>query len=392
MEKNIFEGISLDQMIDVNTNNIGGNYETIIKPHETTETEEKETGKEASDLIEVDVSDSSSITKNENTITNIEKPVIVTEETKDEEIKTEDKPPAKTETSVSSPFKVFAKALHEEGVLSSFEDTEFDTEDGATALFNAVANEIKLNVENYKSSLPDPVKRAIDMIEKGYPVEQVFEMHNQEMIYKNIPDTQIEEDENLQKGLIAADLESKGYDSDEIESEIKDYEELGKLDIRAKKAKENLVKYQDKQIQEEAKRAALLAKENQDKFVEEQTKLKEYVDSTNEIIPGTKLTPQVKQKVYESMTKPAGKDKDGRPISHLTAVRSKDPNKFDTIFHYLLVNGVFEGKFDIVSKVTQKATVKELEKSLSDTSMREGTPAQAKSGSTLLESLKEFKR
>jgi hypothetical protein len=385
MTEDLFMGTDLDSLIE------------LSDTPETTETHEKvevvnEKKKESTEdtptLIEIP--DGPSNTGDE--IEEIEeklpkskaKEVAVQEETTLDE----SSPKSKTD---SSPWKVFAQALNEEGIISELD--EFDETKGAEGLFELVKKEIQSNVENWKSNYPPEVQRILNAVENGVPVNRAIEGTQQSFMYSSINDEALTDNESLQKELIKNDLISRGFEEEDITEELQDYEDTGKLEAKAKRALKNLTKMQAEQMAIEETQAREATKQREEEIKRETETRQKYIEDLKEVIPGNTLNKAVKQKIMDSMFKPAGKDKEGRPVSQINMVRSKDPAKFDTIFHYLLVNGVFEGKFDAISAPVKKSVIKDLENTIrSDSSFKSGigetkTSEKAKD---FIESMRQF--
>ena len=353
--------------------------DTVFELNETTPTETNQ------DTVEV-VEEKKKEESTEDTPTLIEIPdgPPETSDEKDEgtpePVKVEDKPIKKDKSldesspkskTDSSPWKVFAQALNEEGIISEIDD--FDDSKGPEALFELVKKEIQSNVEDWKNSYSPRIRKILDAVENGVPEERALETTQAAFMYSSINDEALTDNEQLQKELIKNDLIVRGFEEAEIADEIQDYEDTGKLEAKAKRALKNLVKVQEEQLRIEEEQAKEASKEREKAIKAETETRTKYIEELQEIIPGNKLNKQVKQKIMDSMFKPAGKDERGNPVSYINMVRAKDPVKFDTTFHYLLINGVFEGKFDVLSAPVKKNVIKELERTISsNTSFKEG--------------------
>ena len=98
--------------------------------------------------------------------------------------------------------------------------------------------------------------------------------------------------------------------------------------------------------------------------------LKEKIDKVEEVVPGIKLTPKVRQDIFEKITKPV-KEINGQPVNSIWAKRLEDPFKFDTIIATLDSMGIFDGKWDKLLKNTKTKTIDDLKKKLnSNTSFK----------------------
>lgn len=298
----------------------------------------------------------------------VEKPQETTEIEKPED-KSKDTQVSKGNSS-SSPFKPFAKALFDEGVLTSFDEEEFDKlveELGSPAEVLIELNRRTLadEIESYKKEAEDDYKAFLEARESGVNIDEWGNIRDMKKRYSSITDTQIDEDEKLQKDLIRADLENKGNDEETIREMLESFEDTNKLSKQAKTALKNLTKFAD----EEDKRLTKEAKERDEELVKQQKKqltdLKKQIEDTKEVIPGMPLNKQVKDKLFNLITAPVKQTEDGRQINAVMAKRMEDPLKYALLEAYFVELGLFDGKFDkLVAKAKTKA-ITELESSLS---------------------------
>lgn len=384
----LFDNINLDEVIDVTTND----YIIPKENKDTVEPTNKENNnKEDEDLIEIiEAGDSTDeIDKIIESVSTNKKPVEITNEKKVTETT-----PSNNETPDSSPIKLFAKVLFEEGVLSELNEEEFDsTDDKIDVLINSIKKEVTKAIEVSEEVYPEKIKQILNAYKSGVPEEDILSYIQNEIDYTSITDEELQENEELQKALIKQDLTAKGYSSEEIEEEILDAETVDKLFLKSKRALKSVVAIQKKQFDEIAEAKKLERQQIQDRIKEQQDKTRTYLESSTEILPGIEINKAVKDKIFNSMYKPVAKDKNGNPVSALSAARSKDPVKFDTIFHYLLVNGVFEGKLDSLVKPVKTKAIKEFESVVkSDTTFKEGSQkvVKTKESNSTLNALREI--
>lgn len=362
-----FDDMDLSNPVEVSETPV----ETTPKAEVEVVQENRESDSEESTQL-IEISDEP---QSENVIEQIEESLVKDKpKAKETKVKEEDTPENKPieDEKKSSPWKIFGQALAEEGILSDFNETEFDDSKGAEALFETIKKEIVTNVETWKNSYSPEIKRILDAVDNGVSPDQAIQASTQAFMFSSIKEEALDEDENLCKQLIKEDMSARGYDEDQIKEAVQDAEDLGKLQAKAKTALKGLTKLQEAELREEearAKEAQKILEEKNKKEVADRTK---YIDELQEVIPGNKLNAQVKKKMMDSMFKTV-KTEDGKQTSQMNAIRSKDPVKFDAIFHYLLVNGVFEGKFDSFKAPVQKSVIKNLKETIeSDTTFKQG--------------------
>lgn len=385
--ENLFEGIDLELQLDVDTapataNNLGD--ESINVDSGKDSSTEKPEDKTATNLIDIpDGITDDEVELIEKKIKKETKPPKKEIDNEEETVVTHQETPSLDKDHDSSPIITFAKALSEEGLIDEIVETDFtETEDKVAVLFNYVEKKIQSEVRNVEESYPPRLKKALEALKAGVPEDEVFDNIETEISYASIDETLLEEKEDWQEELLRQRLRLQGMNEEEIEEEVNDAKDLGKLYNKAKSSLQVLVKHQDSILKTKAEEA----KKQQEAAIEQQNKLREeyvsFVNSLEEVIPGQKLTKAIKDKMVESMTKPIAKDKQGNPQTLLQQIRAKDPKKFDATFQYLLVTGAFEGKWDGLVKTAEKKAITKLKESLNDTSYHAGSSPNQRGNST----------
>jgi hypothetical protein len=209
---------------------------------------------------------------------------------------------AKQETTEeSSSLKVFASWLNEKGLVDYDEETFEDSEDGLKKLMSST---IEREVDNYKKSLPEEVHRLVEFVEAGGNPKQFLDTYYSQATWSDFK----LEDENDSKVVLKEYLKAQGEDEEDINETIDTYEVSGILEKKAKTALNKLQSY-EKKYQEEVF-------ESQKKFDAEQKALakKQYEEFKEKLyakedIQGFKLTPKLKDNLWDFIMKP---DKQGK--------------------------------------------------------------------------------
>lgn len=299
----------------------------------------------------------------------------------------DDKTPPKESkgSSSSSPFKPFAKALSEEGFLSSFEDEEFDKlveELGSESevLMELSRRAIIQEIDEYKNSAETDFKEFLQARDSGIDLNEWASVYEAKKTYTSIDEEKIEADEDLQKSLVAQNLRYRGMPEDEIEDAIEAYETTGKLVDNAKKAHKNLIKAVEQQ-ETKLKEDKVKQEEKLKKDREETLKtLKKEVDAIVEIVPGIKINKQTKDKLYNNITSPIKEGPNGEPMNLAMVKRAENPLKYAIIENYLIEMGVFDGNWDKISTRQKTKAISELEKVLSDSKNTNFIPGKSTLG------------
>lgn len=282
--------------------------------------------------------------------------------------------PSKDSKTASSLYTPYIKALFEEGVLPNLSEEDWtklkeehdgDEAKAAIALNKlAVEEAIKEQVNSYKNSHDDELKDLIEAKEKGYSIDELKKIKSEKFAIDKIKEEDLVEDDKLAKRILTKDLRDRGYEESEIEEELELYESADKIGDKAKTAlnrqrtkiteKENQIKAQQKEQK----------KQQEAQYHKQLKSIEESVNKVEEIIPGKKLNKTSREKLYESMTKPAGYDDQGNPISTVIQKRNENPMDFEMKLHYYVMQGLFDGKFDSIKNQQKTSALDDLRKKI----------------------------
>ena len=284
---------------------------------------------------------------------------VVEEATNDEENIIKEDTESNSNENSSSPLVPYAKYLKEEGILPNFDIEKFDG--SIDGLREGMFTEINQGVEAYKSSLPDAVKHIINNYEAGVPLERLFQIDADRAKYTSISEDDLS-DENNQKELVRDYLsKTTKYSSERIERDIQRLVDLQELESEAKSILPELVTMQndiEKQELEYVQQQKVVAEENRLKELES---LQKTLESTDEIIPGNKLSSILRQKIFKNLTTPVGYTEQGQPLNKLGAYRQKEPVKTEIILNYIFeVTNEFKD-WSTFSKGAKRAVISEIE-------------------------------
>lgn len=172
---------------------------------------------------------------------------------------------------VNYSYKAIAQYLAEQGVID-YEDSE-DIEDSPEILENVVLQTAKNMVEEYKESIPDEAKSFLDYLEKGGDPSKYLESLTKPIDIENID----LENEDNQKAVLREFLKTQDYSPEEIEDELKDYEDALILEKKAKTASKKLEKIYNKRKQE-------LIQQQELELANRQKQYEEYIRTLNSTI------------------------------------------------------------------------------------------------------------
>lgn len=300
-----------------------------------------------------------------------------------------DKDPAPDDTKTSSsdaPFTViFARDMMEQGLLSSFDEEEFNQEveehGEATALRKLLKSEIDTNIETAKSDLDEGYQQYLNLVGKGVEPDAALNLTAFQDKLSAVDESSLdsEDNEDLRKDVLTNYYKLTTQFSDKkIEKMVQRSIDMGD-DVDESKdyltEMKSLISDQIKSQEQDAEKQTELRNQEQQRQLDT---LKDTINSMSEVIPGQKINKPTKDKLYGMITKPI-QDKTGRTTNALWAKRSEDPLYFDSKLAYLVDTGFFEKDkpWDKIKNVKTSKEASRLEEYLSDkknTTSRKGTP------------------
>ena len=260
-----------------------------------------------------------------------------------------------------------AKAFYEEGGLSSFDEEEFlkiaEEESPGAALMKMLKKEVDYNIEEYKKSLSPEEQARAEAQELGVDPNELQVIQNDIQILSNISDEQLEDADTRAKILKYYYQTTTKFSDSRIEKEIKRLEDLEEAEDEVKNAIPELIKTREADLEG----IKTKAKEYQNSLIQKEQervdKYKTYISDIKEIIPGVKVNKPTLDKIQDAILKPV-KEENGRKLNAIWAKREADPIKFDSVLAYLMLEGVFDGKWSGVTSKAKTKAFEELESSL----------------------------
>ncbi len=264
-------------------------------------------------------------------------------------------PSAGTKSGDSSPsssqYLAFAKDRASEGVFLDFNDEDWkmlkERNDGDEAAALRELSEISIRqmvkdgVDNYKESITDEDRALYEAREKGVPVDKYGKAKHELAKWSKIKTEDLEENEKLQIDVVTKGYELRGFTKDEIAEEIENLKVLEKLESKAQAFLPALPKKFKDEITNMEEGATAEEKSRTDRIRQGVAKMKQFVDTTPEIIPGIKLTKPTREKIMKSMTEPIANDAEGQPMNPVMVTKAKNPQAFETMVHYYHQLGLF---------------------------------------------------
>ncbi len=374
IEQNLDEMLEADDSLDVNAmleSMPALETEPGKKPEEVEKKEEKKSDKDVS------LKNINKVLEEQSTELEQDKEKVNKKVEETEEIKTDDEASASlvktTETSSDAPFTViFARDLAAQGLLSSFDEEQFNKDSKslgeAEALRNLIRSEIESNITAAKADLDVGYQEYLELVGKGVPQETAGSLLDLKSRFDIIKADDLSKEENvdLRKKVITDYYKlTTSMPDKKIEKLVQSSVDLGDDVDDSKEYLSKLKEMITEQLNEEKQEA-----EKQQKLYEEENRrsidaLKENINALDEVIPGIPVNKQTKVQMFEAITK-AVQDGKGRTTNAIWAKRAEDPMFFDERLAYLYATGFFDkGKpWTKVSQAKLTKDITELEKAL----------------------------
>jgi len=285
---------------------------------------------------------------------------------------TEEREGSSTKTTGASPnnFSSIAKALKEDGPLSSVDDKFFDTIKDAQGFSDAIEEEVK-------NRLDESQRRILEALDNNIEPDDIRQYESTLRYLDSITDENLNDESDkgveLRKALIYQDFINKGYSKEKATRMLNKIVSDGTDIEDAKDALEaNRKYYKDSynDLRDEAKREADAKREEYRKIDES---LKKSIMDDKEVINGIgELDRTTRQKAYDAISKPVYKDNNtGRVYSAVQKFEKDNPVEFRKVMGlvYALTDGYKSFDSLVKSKVEKekKKGIAELERVINST-------------------------
>lgn len=287
-----------------------------------------------------------------------------------------------------------AEVLSNKGLFELPEDGKVESEDDILELMRGrVDKESQAVFENWKQSLPEKEQAFLGLREAGFETEEAVEVAEYQEFLSGISEESSEEDLVKTYELL---LSLKDLPEDEIKDAVENAKDLNKLKEKALRAKTEL----DKSISQEiSNREAATKQAADDAKAAQETKFNKLmglIDNSKELVPGINLTPKMKEKVKDSMTK-AVETVDGKNLNYVSSLQNKNPEGFNVLLHYYAQMGLFnvdkEGNLaPDLSKINTKVKTKQTSSLIDSVTGRKTGDNDDPKPSSFIEKLEKYQK
>tara|TARA_R110000868_G_scaffold14414_2_gene67064 strand:+ start:54540 stop:55631 length:1092 start_codon:yes stop_codon:yes gene_type:complete len=254
-----------------------------------------------------------------------------------------------------SPVRALAEWAGEKGLFDFDPDKFEDTEE---FLENKFKETIDKGVTSYKENLPEEIHKLIDNYQEGVPLDELIYSKSREIEYKGIDEDKLSDNIELQKRLVAEWIANTDPEAtnEEITKKIQKYEDSVLLEDEAKTALKKLQRFEEKYQESLVKEAKAAKIADKKRFDEQISNLEKQILSTEEFLPGIKLTKEERQKLFEVYTKT-----DSKGQTALMKKIAADPLanlKIAQLF------GLYDGKLDTIKTKLKTTATQEIKKTV----------------------------
>lgn len=201
-----------------------------------------------------------------------------------------------TEEDETSVLRVFTKKLHEKGVID-FDDTDEEFEESEEGLEKLVTKTTQNRINKWVEALPDEFQKLLEFTQNGGNPKDFLNIYYGNHSWENFnPDN-----ESKQELAVAESLRLAGETEEDITDIITEWKDNGTLEKRAKSAITKLQKYETQQKEELVISQKTKAEQQKLKEKQEFEDFKKDLFSKEEI-KGFKLTPKIKEKIWDHLT------------------------------------------------------------------------------------------
>lgn len=279
--------------------------------------------------------------------------------------------PAEQEKNIQSgAFQAFANDLAKKGLITLEEGEEIKSADDLAAKWSEALNSSLNNTKDefLDKSLTDKDKVYLGLRNEGLNEDTAKFFSEKISFYNNLNEDNIKSDDVATQVMTDYYKSSTKFDDNEIANQIKILSDLGTLHDKAAEVQPKLVEaYQNglTNVKEEIKKQTEAEKKASTEFVDNLTKTAESVEKLGDL----PISPTLRQSILDTITKPAGRDKFGNPISTIQEARQKNPVAWELMLRTYHAAGLFNvdkdgnpaPKFDLFKKEAMTKATNELE-------------------------------
>lgn len=287
------------------------------------------------------------------------------------------------DSSASQFYSSIANALREDGIFENIGDVDLSEIEDADD-FRAL---IEQEVNNRLSASEKSIK---DALVHGIQPEEIVRYQNMINYLEGLSESAIEDESEdgsmLRKRLIFQDYINRGFSQERALKEV-DKSFAAGTDIEdAKEAHAENLNFYKSAYNEELESRKAQEKAMKDAVIKQTKELENLIMSSKDVFDGVQLDKKTRERIFDTVSKPSVKGKDGQRYTKLQAYQMENPNDF--IYKigvlYELTDGFKNIDKLVKSKVIKKQNenIKNLERALKNQNVNYGEPRYISNGAS----------
>lgn len=272
-------------------------------------------------------------------------------------------------------YSSLARALKDEGFFSDLVLEENEVIDSFDKLGDkikqannkAIKDALGFGLEEV-NGLTDLQKEYLHALKAGITPERFVESKQDELVIDSLTDAQLADDEELRKEIITRSYMSKGLSEDKAKRLAQTHVDLAEDLEEAKAARDEMKAAIVAQQKNEIEQQSRLREDQQKQYQEYEVALKKQFFETEKVGEIFDVPRQLKDKMFESISKPVAKTEDGTLVNAITKYQMENPIDFQhkLAWFYSITDGF--KKFDsFITKKATSAAARQLESVLNST-------------------------
>lgn len=216
---------------------------------------------------------------------------------------------------------------------------EYSTEKFNDYIEDQLSQRVDIEVEALKKGMSADQAAGIDMAKDGVDPRVIQSLTQQKTQIADLRNRELTEAQA--KEVVTHAYKMRGYDEKDIPALISTMTNNGELDTKVDESLDLIESKINETIVNERTKAADARKKAEETARKEADSFAEYVDKSEELIPGIKMTNNLKKKVKASMERTVGFDDKNKPLNSFAHKMNKNPQGVKTMLHLLDALGVF---------------------------------------------------
>ena len=239
-------------------------------------------------------------------------------------------------------FSSITKALRDEGVFPDLSDDTCDNIKDASAFRKLFDEQVSRSLEERQKRIEEALNGGADSAEvTGYRNDLQLRDYLNSSETQNLLESESENGETLRKQVMYQDYLNRGFSKARAERLVQKSIDDGTDIDDAKEALTSCLEFYNQRIDGYQQALENRKKAQQEQDEKQYNALKKQIIDTEDFFGGVKVDKNIRQKAYDSLTKPTFKDESGNYLTELQKYQKENPMDFmkNVALMYSLTNG-----------------------------------------------------